>query len=73
MFSVKDPIPCELRASVVYDKFLCAGCNACYIGENFFPHATVSTLLLMGPLTHLNIYKISITAALYVLMIVLVS
>lgn len=32
MFSVKDPISCELRASVVY-KFLCAGCNACYIGE----------------------------------------
>ena len=32
MFNVKDPIPCELRASVVY-KFLCAGCNACSIGE----------------------------------------
>ena len=32
MFSVKDPIPRGLRACVVY-KFLCAGCNACYVGE----------------------------------------
>ena len=32
MFSVKDPVPFDLRSRVVY-KFLCAGCNACYIGE----------------------------------------
>ena len=32
MFSVKDPIPFDLRSRVVY-KFTCAGCNACYIGE----------------------------------------
>ena len=30
MFSVKDPIPLDLRSCVVY-KFSCAGCNACYI------------------------------------------
>ena len=28
MFGVKDPIPFELLTS-----FLCAGCNACYVGE----------------------------------------
>ena len=32
MFSVKDPVPLDLRSRLVY-KFLCAGCNACYIGE----------------------------------------
>ena len=32
MFSVKDPVPLDLRSRVVY-KFSCAGCNACYIGE----------------------------------------
>ena len=32
MFSVKDPVPLDLRSRVVY-KFLFAGCNACYIGE----------------------------------------
>ena len=32
MFSVKDPVPFNLRSCIVY-KFLCAGCNACYIGE----------------------------------------
>ena len=32
MFSVKDPVPLDLRSRVVY-KFLCAGCNTCYIGE----------------------------------------
>ena len=32
MFGVKDPIPRWLRACVV-EKFLCAGCNACYVGE----------------------------------------
>ena len=32
MFGVKDPIPRGLRTCVVY-KFLCAGSNACYVGE----------------------------------------
>ena len=32
MCSVKEPVPFDLRSRVVY-KFLCAGCNACYIGE----------------------------------------
>ena len=32
MFSVKDPVPLDLRSRIVF-KFLCAGCNACYIGE----------------------------------------
>ena len=32
MFGVKDPIPPGLCKSVVY-KFICAGCNACYVGE----------------------------------------
>ena len=32
MFGVKDPIPRGLRTCVVY-KFLCASCNACYVGE----------------------------------------
>ena len=31
-FSLKDTIPSDLTASVVY-KFQCASCNACYIGE----------------------------------------
>ena len=32
MFGVKDPTPLGLCAGVVY-TFLCAGCNACYVGE----------------------------------------
>ena len=32
MFSVKDPVPVELRSNVVY-KFTCASCNSCYVGE----------------------------------------
>ena len=32
MFGVKDPIPCGLSTCTVY-KFLCAGCNACYVSE----------------------------------------
>ena len=32
MFGVKDSIPPGLPTSVVY-KFLCAGCNACDVGE----------------------------------------
>ena len=32
LFGVKDPVPDGLRSRVVY-KFLCAGCNACYVGE----------------------------------------
>ena len=32
LFSVKDPLPVELRSRVVY-KFTCASFNACYVGE----------------------------------------
>ena len=32
MFNVKDPVPKSLKSFVVY-KFVCPGCNACYIGE----------------------------------------
>ena len=32
MFSVKDPVPVELRSNVVY-KFTCASCNSRYVGE----------------------------------------
>ena len=32
MFGVKGPIAREPRVGVVY-KVLCAGCNACYVGE----------------------------------------
>ena len=32
MISVKDPVPLDLRLRVVY-KFLCARCNAWYIGN----------------------------------------
>ena len=32
MFGVKDPIPGGLRSRAVY-KFVCADCNACYVGE----------------------------------------
>ena len=32
MFGVKDTIRCKLRTCVVY-RFLCADCNACYVGE----------------------------------------
>ena len=31
LFGVKDPVPDGLRSRVVY-KFVCAGCNACYVG-----------------------------------------
>ena len=32
LFGMKDPVPDGLRSRVVY-KFVCAGCNACYVGE----------------------------------------
>ena len=32
LFDVKDPIPSGLRPRVAY-KLICAGCNACYVGE----------------------------------------
>ena len=32
MFSVKDPVPVELRSNVAY-KFTCESCNSCYVGE----------------------------------------
>ena len=35
MFNVKDPIPKFLKSFVVY-KFVCPGCNVCYIGETTY-------------------------------------
>ena len=32
MFNLKDPIPKSLKSFAVY-KFVCLGCNTCYIGE----------------------------------------
>ena len=32
LFSTKDPIPSALKSLVIY-KFICTGCNTCYIGE----------------------------------------
>ena len=32
LFGVKDPVPDGLRSRVVY-KFVCTGCNTCYVGE----------------------------------------
>ena len=32
LFSVKDAIPKLLKSFVLY-KFVCPGCNACYVGE----------------------------------------
>ena len=32
MFNMKDPVTKSLKSFVVY-KFVCPGCNACYIGE----------------------------------------
>ena len=32
LFGVKDPVPDGLRSRVVY-KFVCGGCNTCYVGE----------------------------------------
>ena len=52
MFGVKNPIPRGRRTCEVH-KFLCAGCNACYVGETsrHFLRACVSTWLVIGHLT----------------------
>ena len=34
LFSTKDKVPYGLRSYVLY-KFLCAGCNASYVGETY--------------------------------------
>ena len=49
MFSVKDPVPFDLRSRVVY-KFLCAGCNACCIGET-------SRHLSTGVREHVSVFQ----------------
>ena len=53
LFGVKDPVPDGLRSRVVY-KFVCAGCNAFYVGETsaaIFPHVLESTKSVTEPLT----------------------
>ena len=44
LFGVKDPVADGLRSRVVY-KFVCAGCNACYVVKpaGIFPHVLEST------------------------------
>ena len=44
LFSVKDPVADGLRSRVVF-KFVCAGCNAWYVGETcrHFPRVLEST------------------------------
>ena len=37
LFSSKDCLPSALKSFVVY-KFVCAGCQSCYIGETIFKH-----------------------------------
>ena len=70
MFGVKDPIPRGLRTCVVY-KFLCAGSNACYVGETRRHLSTRVQEHLIGPLTFSDIYMILHNVALFVLMSVL--
>ena len=41
LLGVKDSVPDGLHSRVVY-KFVCAGCNACYI-SGIFPHMLEST------------------------------
>ena len=75
LFSVKDPIPCGLRAGVVY-KFFCAGCIVPAMSAkspSIFPRAYVSTFSVIGPRIFSNIYKILNIAALYALVTVLAS
>ena len=48
---MKDPVPDGLRSRVVY-KFVCAGCNAFYVGESsagIFPHVLESTKSVTVP------------------------
>ena len=39
LLGVKDPVPDGLRSRVVF-KFVCAGCNACYVGETCWHFST---------------------------------
>ena len=55
LFGVKDPVPDGLRSHVVY-KFVCAGCNACYIAETC--RHLESFWSVAGPLTFSSIRKI---------------
>ena len=41
LFSAKDKVPCGLKSYVIY-KFLCAGCNASYVGE-IYRHISTRT------------------------------
>ena len=50
LFSVKDPIPDGLWSCVVY-KFSCAGCAACYVGEQAPGWRARQHLALHAPVT----------------------
>ena len=53
LFGVKDPVPDGLRSRVVY-KFVCAGCNACYVGKTCRQFSTrVSEHLVSDRASHI--------------------
>ena len=75
MFGVKGPIPRRLRAGVAY-KFLCAGCNTCYVGETTRPFSTrIREHMFSDRTSHIfkHLQNSEELAALYVLMNVLAS
>ena len=74
MCGVKDTIRRKLRTCVVY-RFLCADCNACYVGETSQHLSTRVHEHLVSDKTSyiLDIYTILYNVALFVLMSVLTS
>ena len=54
-FSTKDSVPRGSRSRVVY-KFVCAGCNACYIGETF-RHLSTRVREHLGADKNSNVFK----------------
>ena len=57
-FSTKDKVPCGLKSYVIY-KFLCADCNASYVGETY-RHIYTRTHGYLKTDKNSNIYQFSI-------------
>ena len=55
LFSTKDKVPYGLKSYVIY-KFLCAGCNASYVGETY-RHISTRTHEHLGTDKGPNIYR----------------
>ena len=55
LFSTKDKVPYGLKSYVIY-KFLCAGCNASYVGETY-RHISTRTHEHLGTDKGSNIYR----------------